>query len=67
MNFLKGEEEEKQEKLKQQGLGKLFLLPRALFHFCPSLINKPADTPALVGLHIVIVLESVGFITGSSL
>lgn len=32
-----------------------------------SLINKPADTPALVGLHIVIVLKSVGFITGSSL
>lgn len=39
LNFLKGEEEEKWEKLKQQGFGKLFILPRALFHFCPSLIQ----------------------------
>ena len=36
-------------------------------HFCPSLINKLADTLALVSFFIVIVLESIGFITGSSL
>ena len=35
--------------------------------FTFALINKLADTPALVSFHIVIVLESVGFITGSSL